>query len=139
MRSEPTDAGTSGDGHGTEPGTRAGAAVVALGLPGLWLWTVRDELAMAVPAILLAALVGLIGGGLWRFLVERRRAPSDLTGYFVSAAVAVTLVSGAAARISGDWRGWHTVLGAVSAGMGVACWLLFLRIALWGLPRGDAD
>lgn len=113
--------------------------MVVLGLPGLWLWTVRDELAIAVPAILLAALVGLIGGGLWRFLVERRREPSDLTGYFVSTAAAVTLVTGAAARVSGDWRGWHTLLGTVSAGLGVACWLVFVRIALWGLPQGEPD
>ncbi len=139
MRREPTDADKSGDRHGTEPGTRVGAAVAALGLPGLWLWTVRHELPIAVPAILLAALVGLVGGGLWRFLVERRREPSDLTGYFVSAAAAVTLVSGVAARFSTDWLGWHSVLGAVAAGMFVACWLLFVRIALWGLPQRDPD
>lgn len=123
---------------GGDPGTRAGAAVAAVTLPALWLWSVRDQWRIAVPAVLLACLAGLIGGGIYRFAVERRREPSGLTGWFVAVAATVTLAGGSAAWFSGDWRGWHTVLGAVTAGAAVGCWLVFLRIALWGLPEAGS-
>lgn len=133
----PDGAGPEAGGGGDDPGTRFGAAAGAIFLPAVWLWTLRGEWRMAAPALLLVCLVGLIGGGIYRFTVERRRAPSDFTGWFVAVASTVVLVTGSAAWFSGDWRGWHTVLGAVTAGAATGCWLVFLRIALWGLPDGS--
>lgn len=113
---------------------RAPAAAGAVLLSALYLWATRHEWSIAIPAFLFAGFLGLLGAGLYWAAVERRREEPHFTGWFLAAAGTVTLVVALAAWGSGEWLGWRTALGSVVAGSGIGAWLVFMRIAVRGVP-----
>lgn len=110
----------------------------AVFLPALWLWHTRGEWELAVPAFLLAAVIGLGGVGVYRLAARLRDGTTGLTGVFLSGAAAITLVVGATTWYAGGGPGWREATGSLAAGAGVSCWLVFLRILVWGVPE-EAD
>lgn len=114
---------------------RVPAVVGALAIPGVWLWTSRGQWDMAVPAFLVAGVLGLAGVGVYWLVAGRRRAHVSLDAWFASAAAPIAVASAAAVWYTEGGLGWGAALGSVTAGVGVSCWLLFVRISVWGLPE----
>lgn len=113
---------------------RAVSAAGAVLLPVLWLWETRGRWSIAIPAFVVVSLVGFIGSGLYWLVRERRLRRPDVLGWFLSGAVTIAVSTAGAAWYSGDWLGLRTAVGAVSAGTAFACWLVFLRILIRGVP-----
>lgn len=118
---------------------RAPAAAGVVLLPALFLWQTRGEWSMAVPAFVTAVVLGLLGVGAHWLLLGRRREGTSLDAWFVSAALAITVASAAAVWITEGGLGWGPAVGSVTAGVGVSCWLIFVRITVAGLPDGDGS
>lgn len=127
------------DGDAIDWVERAPAAGGAVFIPTLWLWHTRGEWSMAVPAFLLATALGLVGVGAYWLLAGRRREGTNLDAWGLSGAVPVAVASAAAAWYTEGGLGWRPALGSVTAGLVIACWLLFVRISVWGLPEGEGS
>ena len=131
--------GESGRGDRVDYVQRTPAAAGAVLLSGLYLWAFRHEWSVAIPAFLFASFLGLLGAGLFWVAVERGHEEPHVTGWFLAAAGTIALVVGLAAWGSGEWLGWRTAFGSVVAGAGIGAWLVFVRIAVRGVPDSRPD
>lgn len=118
---------------------RVAGALGTLGLPALFVWYRPEDWRVFLAALLAGGLAGLAGGLAYRTAVGRRRKGRDLTGWFLSASATVAAVAALAAWWTGEWYGVRSITGAVLGGAAVGCWLLFVRIWIWGLPDATVD
>lgn len=95
-------------------------------------WRFRGEWEIAVPALLLLHLIGLLGFGLYWLVARRWRKRSTHEELFVSSGLVAVLVTGGVTYVWGDWMGAHSALGALMAGIVAAFNLVLARLAIWG-------
>lgn len=95
-------------------------------------WRFRSEWEIAVPALLLVHLIGLLGFGLYWLVARRWRKRSTSEELFVSSGLLAVLVTGGVTYVWGDWMGAHSALGSLMAGIVVAFNLVLVRLAIWG-------
>jgi len=107
--------------------------VAELGLLG---WETREEWGIAIPALLLVHLVGLVGFGLYRLVVRWWRQKVTHEELFVSSGLFAALVAGSVTYAGGEWMGVRSALGSLTAGAVVGVTLVLARLAIWGpMPK----
>ena len=112
----------------------AACLAAELGMLG---WTTREEWDVAVPALLLILCIGLLGFALYWLAVRRRGRPVTYEELSVSSGVFAALVTGGVTYGWGDWMGFRSVLGSLTAGVVVGVTLVLVRLIIWG-PVAEA-
>lgn len=112
------------------------AAVCLVAELGLLAWEAWEESEIAVPALVLVHLVGLLGFGLYRLAVRWWRQRVTHEELFVSSGLFAALVAGSVTYAGGEWMGLRSVLGSVIGGVVVGITLVLARLAIWGpIPK----
>ncbi len=112
------------------------AAVGLVAELGLLAWDTWEEWRIAVPALLLVHLVGLVGFGLYRLVVRWWRQKVCHEELFVSSGLFAALVAGSVTYAGGEWMGLRSAFGSVIGGVVVGMTLVLVRLAIWGpLPK----
>lgn len=95
-------------------------------------WVTRGDWHIAVPALLLIHLIGLVGFGLYWLVARRWRRQATHEEVLVASGLFAALVVGGVTFIWGEWMGFQSVLGSTTAGIVVGITLVLGRLALWG-------
>lgn len=112
------------------------AAVGLVAELGLIAWETREEWDIAVPALSLVHLVGLVGFGLYRLVVRWWRQKVTHEELFVSSGLFAALVAGSVTYAGGEWMGLRSAFGSLNGGLVVGMTLVLVRLAIWGpLPK----
>lgn len=112
------------------------AAVGLVAEMGLLAWEAWEEWEIAVPALVLVHLVGLLGFGLYRLAVRWWRQRVTHEELFVSSGLFAALVTGSVTYAGGEWMGPRSVLGSLIGGVVVGITLVLARLAIRGpLPN----
>lgn len=77
-------------------------------------WEFRGEWGIAVPALLLVHLIGLLGFGLYWLGARRWKKRATHEEPFVSSGLLAALVAGGVTYVAGEWMGLHSVLGSLT-------------------------
>lgn len=102
---------------------------------GLLAWESWEEWRIAVPALVLIHLIGLLGFGLYRLVVRWWRKRVTHEELLVSSGLFAALTAGSVTYIGGEWMGVRSVLGSLMGGVVVGITLVLLRLAIWGPIR----
>lgn len=114
------------------------AGVCLIAEVGLLAWETRVEWRIAVPALVLVHLVGLLGFGLYRLVVRWWRKRVTHEELLVSSGLFAALTAGSVTYVGGEWMGVRSILGSVMGGVVVGITLVLLRLAIWGpISKGE--
>lgn len=95
-------------------------------------WATRDEWEIAVPALLLVHLVGLLGFGLYWLFARRWRKRATHEELFVSSGLFAALIANSVTYAGGEWMGVQSVFGSLTGGIVVGTTLVLVRLAVRG-------
>lgn len=95
-------------------------------------WATQDEWKIAVPALLLVHLIGLLGFGLYWLVARRWRDRATHEELFVSSGLFAALIAGSVTYAGGEWMGLQSVFGSLTGGIVVGTTLVLARLAIRG-------